>query len=49
MKKSVEMRSEHDLLKTHDVQGTVPCWHFRIKEKSAEHREVENWTYTVVK
>lgn len=41
MKKSVERRSEEDLLRTHDVRGKIPGWFFRIQEKSASHWEVE--------
>jgi len=41
MKKSVERRSEEDLLRTHDVRGKIPGWIFRIQEKSASHWKVK--------
>ena len=41
MKKTVEKRSEEDLLRTHDVRGKTPGWFFRVREKSPCHWEVE--------
>ena len=41
MKKTVEKRSEDDLLRTHGVRGKTPGWFFRVREKSACHWEVE--------